>query len=89
MNKPREEIPGNNKTRSASRERVVLVAGDLSIFKLVYEYRLLRREHLSALLGRPLKRLHRRLLKLVLVEEPQAQGAGPAGIIRVLLEGTR
>lgn len=41
-----------------------LVSGDLEIFKLIYEYRLLRREHLSALTGRPGKRLHRRLFKL-------------------------
>lgn len=42
-----------------------LTAGDLEIFKLLYEYRMLRREHISVLTGRPSKRLHRRLLKLV------------------------
>jgi hypothetical protein len=42
----------------------VLVSGDLEIFRLIYEYRLLRREHLSALAQRPAKRLHRRLFKL-------------------------
>ena len=43
----------------------VLTAGDLDIFKLIYGYRLLRREHISLLTKRPAKRLHRRLLKLV------------------------
>ena len=42
----------------------VVVSGDIEIFKLIYEYRLLRREHLSALTQRSSKRLHRRLLKL-------------------------
>ena len=42
-----------------------LVSGDLNIFKLIYECRFLRREHLSALTQRPAKRLHRRLFKLV------------------------
>ncbi len=42
-----------------------LTAGDLEIFKLLYDYRMLRREHISVLTGRPSKRLHRRLLKLV------------------------
>jgi len=41
-----------------------LTAGDLEIFRLLYECRLLRREHIRALTGRPPKRLHRRLLKL-------------------------
>src|ERR1700722_3436068 len=42
-----------------------LTAGDVEIFRLLYEYRMLRREHMSVLTGRPSKRLHRRLLKLV------------------------
>jgi hypothetical protein len=42
-----------------------LTSGDLDIFKMIYEYRFLRREHLAALTGRPAKRLHRRLLKLL------------------------
>lgn len=44
---------------------LVLVNGDLEIFRLVYEFRFLRREQICALSGRPPKRLHRRLLKLV------------------------
>jgi hypothetical protein len=43
----------------------VLTKGDMEIFRLIYEYRFLRREHISALTGRPLKRLHRRLFKLL------------------------
>ena len=43
----------------------VITGGDVELFKLLYGYRFLRREHFSALTGRPPKRLHRRLLKLV------------------------
>lgn len=39
--------------------------GDLQILKLIYEYRFLRREHVSMLTGRTPTPLHRRLLKLV------------------------
>ena|SRR5205809_726695 len=39
--------------------------GDLPIFKLLSEYRLLLGEHLSLLTGRNPKRLHGRLLQLV------------------------
>jgi hypothetical protein len=60
MNKAREEV-GEKKNDAP----VVLVPSDVVLFKLVYEYRLLRRGHLSVLTGRPLKRLHRRLLQLV------------------------
>src|SRR5690242_7509541 len=38
--------------------------GDLPIFKLLSEYRLLLGEHLTILTGRNPKRLHRRLLEL-------------------------
>jgi hypothetical protein len=43
----------------------VLASGDSEIFRLLYEYRFLRREQMSVLIGRDPKRLHRRLLKLV------------------------
>ncbi len=43
----------------------VLTAGDVEIFKFIFEHRFLRREHISALTGRPAKRLHRRLFKLI------------------------
>src|ERR1700674_2191360 len=39
--------------------------GDLAILSTVYEYRFMRREHLSLLTARHPKRLHRRLLQLV------------------------
>src|SRR5258708_4072579 len=39
--------------------------GDIEIFRLINEYRFLRREHISALTGQPLNGLHRRLFKLV------------------------
>ena len=96
MNEPSEKIREDNKTRSSGRERVVLVVGDLAIFKLVYEYRLLRREHLSALTGRPLKRLHRRLLKLVrsrhltnikLPQQKHIYGLGPLAVPVLVEEG--
>jgi hypothetical protein len=44
---------------------LALTAGDTEIFRLVSEYRFLRREHLCALTSRPEKRLHRRIYKLV------------------------
>jgi hypothetical protein len=42
-----------------------LTSGDVEMFKLLYEFRMLRREHISALTGRPARRLHRRILKLI------------------------
>lgn len=45
--------------------RFVLTAADITIFKLIYQYRLVRLEHLCALTGRSGKRLHRRIFKLV------------------------
>lgn len=97
MNNPREETLGNNEpARLSRRERVVLVAGDVALFKLVHEYRLLRREHLSALTGRPLKRLHRRVLKLVrsrhlinikLPQQKHIYGLGPLAMPVLVEEG--
>jgi hypothetical protein len=43
----------------------VLTVDDITIFKLIYEYRLLRLEHLHVLTGRSEKRLHRRIFKLL------------------------
>jgi hypothetical protein len=65
MHRVEPKVANNTKRERASKARLVLIDGDVAIFKLVYEYRLLRRDHLSALTGRPLKRLHRRLLQLV------------------------
>jgi hypothetical protein len=58
------EISGEKKESPKRPERVVLIASDIDLFKLVYEYRMLTREHLGTLTGRPLKRLHRRILQL-------------------------
>jgi hypothetical protein len=44
---------------------VAITAGDVEIFRLLSEYRFLRREHLCALTGRPPKRLHRRIYRLL------------------------
>jgi hypothetical protein len=72
------------------------VAGDTALFKLVYQYRLLRREHLCALSGRPQKRLHRRLLKLVrsrhlttikLPQQKHIYGIGPLAVPILVEEG--
>lgn len=65
---------------SASRnvDGFAIAAGDLVIFALVYEFRFLRREHISALSGRPAKRLHRRLFKLA--------HAGYLSVIRLPLQ---
>lgn len=64
MDEAKPDVSGKRARSRTSTDRVVLVAGDVELFKLLYEYRLLRREHLSILTSRPLKRLHRRLLKL-------------------------
>jgi hypothetical protein len=43
---------------------LVLTKGDVEIFRLAYQYRLLRIDHLNALTGRSPRRLHRRLFRL-------------------------
>ena len=48
-----------------SPEGFVLSAGDVELFILLYAFRFLRREQIGALTGRPPRRLHRRLLKLI------------------------
>src|ERR1700681_4117331 len=57
----------NSREGDAGRgtEGFALRKGDLAILSTVYEYRFMRREHLSLLSGRHPKRLHRRLLKLL------------------------
>ena len=97
MKKPSEEtLQRTTRTRPSSRGRVVLVSGDVALFKLVYEFRLLRREHLSALTGRPSKRLHRRLLTLVrsryltnikLPQQKHIYGLGPLALPVLVEDG--
>lgn len=60
-----EQISKTLSGKGKRRPHVVINPSDLEIFRLVYEYRFLRREHLSILTGRPMTRLHRRLLLLV------------------------
>src|SRR4051812_23386773 len=50
--------------RKSSNSGLALTPGDIEILGLIDDHRFLRREQLSALTGRPAKRLHRRLLKL-------------------------
>lgn len=70
--------------------------GDLEIFRLLHEYRLLRREHISLLTARPAKRLHRRLLKLVengyiasirLPQQKHIYGLGKLAIVSLVEHG--
>jgi len=49
---------------SPSAQGFVRATGDLEIFKLIYDYRFLRREHVCALTGRSPNAVHRRLFKL-------------------------
>ena len=49
----------NEGKEAAAAAGFVLTAGDVELFKLLHAYRFLRREHFSALTGRPAKRLHR------------------------------
>lgn len=72
----------------------MLTEDDVEIFRLIYEYRFLRREQLSLLCGRSMKRLHRRLHKLVnnrflnSIERPQKKHIYALGksAIRALVE---
>lgn len=57
-----------NHTRAetrAARSGFVFAKGDLEILRMTYEFRFLRREHISVLTERDPKRVHRRLAKLV------------------------
>ncbi|MBX9660394.1 MAG: replication-relaxation family protein [Nitrospiraceae bacterium] len=62
---PEELIQGDDEAGDSTPGRLVLVPGDTDIFKLIYDYRFLRTEHISALTGRAAKRVHRRLFKLI------------------------
>lgn len=77
-------------------KRFLLVDGDMTVLKAVFEFRFLRREHLSALTGRPAKRLHRRLLALVengyllvtrLPQQKHIYSLGRAGVAALIAEG--
>jgi hypothetical protein len=68
MNATSNESPEQFAEHEASSSGVpgfVFTRGDIEILKMIYQHRFLRREHISALTGRPLKRLHRRLFKLL------------------------
>src|ERR1700722_13475720 len=76
--------------------RFLLVDGDMTVLKAVYEFRFLRREHLSGLTDRPAKRLHRRLLALVengyllvtrLPLQKHIYSLGRAGVDALISEG--
>src|SRR5436190_20880746 len=73
-----------------------LAEGDLAILKEVYEYRFLRRDHLSLLTGRDPKRVHRRLVKLLqhgyllairLPQQKHIYSIGKAGLPVLVAEG--
>src|SRR5437016_5028498 len=77
-------------------KRFLFVEGDLTVLKAVNEFRFLRREHLSALTGRPTKRLHRRLLALVengyllvtrIPQQKHIYSLGRAGVTALVAEG--
>jgi hypothetical protein len=87
----------NSGKGSARRDTgFALTKGDLAILSSVYEFRFMRREHLSLLIDRHPKRLHRRLLKLVqhaylaatrLPQQKHIYSLGQAGIIALITEG--
>jgi hypothetical protein len=77
-------------------KRFMLVDGDMTVLKAVFEFRFLRREHLSALTGRPAKRLHRRLFTLVengyllvtrLPQQKHIYSLGRTGVTALVSEG--
>lgn len=68
----------------------------MTVLKAVFEFRFLRREHVSALTDRPAKRLHRRLLALVengyllvtrLPQQKHIYSLGKAGVTALIAEG--
>src|SRR5438093_10158087 len=76
---------------------VAIAPGDIDIFKSIYEYRFLRREHISALTGRDPKRVHRRLYKLfdadylsriVLPQQKHIYALGKAALQVLVEEGS-
>src|ERR1035441_8207180 len=92
----KEESAGSGKPRRHRRFQAVL--GDVEIFKHLSDYRLLQRDHLSALTGRDPKRLHRRIVKLLdhgylkriplpLTRHSHVYYLGPAAIPALLAHG--
>jgi hypothetical protein len=65
MTKVPEPDHDDDTSFSSSPTGFVLTPDDITIFKLIYEFRLLRLEHLHVLTGRSEKRLHRRIFKLL------------------------
>jgi hypothetical protein len=63
-----------DESSSASTAGFVLTRGDIYIFKLIYDYRFLRTEHVSALSGRSAKRVHRRWAQTSLTVVPPNNG---------------
>lgn len=81
---------------SQSTAGFVLTRGDIDIFKLIYDYRFLRTEHISALTNRSAKRVHRRLFKLIeagylksirLPQQKHIYGLGKKATIVLVEEG--
>ena len=62
---PEELIQDDDTGDSMPAAAGFVLAGGIEIFKLIYDYRFLRTEHISALTGRAAKRVHRRLFKLI------------------------
>jgi hypothetical protein len=85
-----------NRDVQNKRKRFSLVDGDMAVLRAVYEFRFLRREHMSALTGRPAKSLHRRLIGLVysgyllatrLPQQKHIYSLGRAGVTALIAEG--
>ncbi len=85
-----------NRDVQNKRKRFLIVDGDMAVLKAVYEFRFLRREHISALTGRPAKSLHRRLIGLVdsgyllvtrLPQQKHIYSLGRAGVTALVAEG--
>jgi Replication-relaxation len=85
-----------NRDSQTKRKRFSLAHGDMPVLKAVYEFRFLRRDHLSALMERPAKSLHRRLIGLVdsgylrvtrLPQQKHIYSLGREGISVLIAEG--
>ena len=91
-----EEFTHEDDEQLKSTDRCVLAPGDTEIFKLIYDYRFLRTEHISLLTDRSAKRVHRRLFKLInagyltsirLPQQKHIYGLGKKAMIILVEEG--
>jgi hypothetical protein len=94
MANQRNHVRGESRSADSG---FAFATGDLAILGTVYEFRFLRREHISLLTGRDPKRVHRRLAKLVnhgmlavtrLPQQKHIYSIGRSGLPVLVTQGT-